>query len=58
MDDRIYFRQLLSGRDFAQQDQVARQMVNFVYPMWSQVVDNDEFDKMVEVTASRKASAQ
>ena len=31
MDDRVYFRQLLSGRDFAQQDQVARQMVNFVY---------------------------
>jgi len=31
MDDRVYFRQLLSGRDFAQHDQVARQMVNFVY---------------------------
>lgn len=31
MDDRVYFRQLLSGRDFAPQDQVARQMVNFVY---------------------------
>src|SRR3954468_12341427 len=31
MDDRVYFRQLLSGRDFAQDDQVARQMVNFVY---------------------------
>src|SRR3954453_17327960 len=31
MDDRVYFRQLLSGRDFAQQDQVAQQMVNFVY---------------------------
>jgi glyoxylase-like metal-dependent hydrolase (beta-lactamase superfamily II) len=31
MDDRVYFRQLLSGRDFAQQDNVARQMVNFVY---------------------------
>ena len=31
MDDRVYFRQLLSGRDFAQNDQVARQMVNFVY---------------------------
>jgi glyoxylase-like metal-dependent hydrolase (beta-lactamase superfamily II) len=26
-----YFRQLLSGRDFAQGDPVARQMVNFVY---------------------------
>ena len=31
MDDRLYFRQLLSGRDFARDDQVAVQMVNFVY---------------------------
>jgi glyoxylase-like metal-dependent hydrolase (beta-lactamase superfamily II) len=31
MDDRVYFRQLLSGRDFATTDNVARQMVNFVY---------------------------
>lgn len=31
MDDRLYFRQLLSGRDFARDDQVAAQMVNFVY---------------------------
>ena len=31
MDDRLYFRQLLSGRDFAVDDQVAAQMVNFVY---------------------------
>ena len=30
-DDRVYFRQLLSGRDFAQQDPIARQMVNFAY---------------------------
>ena len=29
--DRLYFRQLLAGRDFATQDPVARQMVNFVY---------------------------
>ncbi len=29
--DRLYFRQLLAGRDFATSDQVARQMVNFVY---------------------------
>jgi hypothetical protein len=28
--------------------------------MWSQVIDNDEFDRMVEAspTAARKASAQ
>jgi glyoxylase-like metal-dependent hydrolase (beta-lactamase superfamily II) len=31
MDDRLYFRQLLAGRDFARNDQIARQMVNFVY---------------------------
>lgn len=30
-DDGLYFRQLLSGRDFATDDQVAGQMVNFVY---------------------------
>lgn len=29
--DRLYFRQLLAGRDFAAHDQVARQMVNFIY---------------------------
>jgi len=28
---RLYFRQLLSGRDIARNDPVARQMVNFVY---------------------------
>ncbi|MDH3754846.1 MAG: MBL fold metallo-hydrolase [Acidimicrobiia bacterium] len=31
MSDRLYFRQLLSGRDFAAGDQVAAQMRNFVY---------------------------
>ena len=30
-DDRLYFRQLLSGRDFAVGDPIAGQMVNFVY---------------------------
>ncbi|MDW3212852.1 MAG: MBL fold metallo-hydrolase [Ilumatobacteraceae bacterium] len=29
--DRLYFRQLLSGRDFATTDDLAAQMVNFVY---------------------------
>jgi len=29
--DRLYFRQLLSGRDFATSDSLAQQMVNFVY---------------------------
>jgi len=28
---KLYFRQMLSGRDFARADPVARQMVNFVY---------------------------
>ena len=31
MTDRLYFRQLLAGRDFAVGDPVAGQMVNFVY---------------------------
>jgi hydroxyacylglutathione hydrolase len=31
MNDRLYFRQFLAGRDFARDDRVARQMVNFVY---------------------------
>jgi glyoxylase-like metal-dependent hydrolase (beta-lactamase superfamily II) len=30
-DDRLYFRQLLSGRDFASADPLAGQMVNFCY---------------------------
>jgi hydroxyacylglutathione hydrolase len=30
-DDRLYFRQLLSGRDFATRDALAQQMVNFCY---------------------------
>jgi glyoxylase-like metal-dependent hydrolase (beta-lactamase superfamily II) len=29
--DRLYFKQLLAGRDFARHDPIARQMVNFVY---------------------------
>jgi glyoxylase-like metal-dependent hydrolase (beta-lactamase superfamily II) len=29
--DRLYFRQLLAGRDVARTDPIARQMVNFVY---------------------------
>ena len=31
MDNRLYFRQLLTGRDLARSDPVARQMLNFVY---------------------------
>jgi hydroxyacylglutathione hydrolase len=30
-DDQFYFRQLLSGRDFATHDPIAQQMVNFTY---------------------------
>ena len=30
-NDRVYFRQLLAGRDFAADNQIAQQMVNFVY---------------------------
>ena len=32
-DDPLYFRQLLSGRDFAIGDPMAKQMVNFVYAL-------------------------
>jgi glyoxylase-like metal-dependent hydrolase (beta-lactamase superfamily II) len=31
MSSRLYFRQLLSGRDIATDDMIAKQMVNFVY---------------------------
>ena len=31
MEDRFYFRQLLAGRDYARDDQIAQQMVNFAY---------------------------
>ncbi len=31
MDDSLYFRQLLSGRDFATDNPIAQQMVNFAY---------------------------
>lgn len=31
MDDRLYFRQLLSGRDLGRDDMLASQMVNFIY---------------------------
>lgn len=31
LEDRLYFRQLLAGRDFAVGDPIASQMVNFVY---------------------------
>jgi len=31
MTDNLYFRQLLAGRDFAQSDAIASQMVNFCY---------------------------
>ncbi len=31
MSERLYFRQLLSGRDFATNDPIAQQMVNFCY---------------------------
>lgn len=33
MSDRLYFRQLLAGRDFALDDALATQMVNFVYAL-------------------------
>ena len=35
--DRLYFRQLLSGRDFAHDDPIAQQMVNFAYAIGDRV---------------------
>jgi glyoxylase-like metal-dependent hydrolase (beta-lactamase superfamily II) len=37
VNDRFYFRQLLSGRDFANDDGAAQQMVNFVYALGDRV---------------------
>ena len=37
MPERFYFRQLLSGRDFAVGDQIATQMVNFAYAIGDRV---------------------
>jgi ureidoacrylate peracid hydrolase len=39
-------------------DAMAEQMVNSVYPMWSQVIDNDEFDKMIEASPLASASVK
>ncbi len=36
-DDLLYFRQLLSGRDFAVADPIAQQMVNFVYAVGDRI---------------------
>jgi glyoxylase-like metal-dependent hydrolase (beta-lactamase superfamily II) len=41
--DRLYFRQLLAGRDFAVDDQIARQMVNFVHL----IGDNETHDAVI-----------
>jgi nicotinamidase-related amidase len=40
-------------------DQMAEQMINSVYPMWSQVVGHDEFDNMLqpETGEQKRASA-
>jgi glyoxylase-like metal-dependent hydrolase (beta-lactamase superfamily II) len=46
-DDRLYFRQLLCGRDIAQSDPVAQQMVNFVY-----VVGDRETGEAVVIDAA------
>jgi hypothetical protein len=35
-----------------------REPMTFVYPMWSQVIDNGEFDKMMEATPVTSASAK
>ena len=37
MNDRLYFKQLLSGIDFASSDPIASQMVNFTYAIGDQI---------------------
>ena len=39
MPERLYFRQLLSGRDFAASDAIAAQMVNFTYAVGDRVTE-------------------
>jgi nicotinamidase-related amidase len=40
-------------------DSIADQMVSSIYPMWSQVLDNAEFEKMIEAApASSSASTK
>ncbi len=66
-EDRLYFRQLLAGADFATDDPVARQMVNFVYLVGDKetgdavVVDPaygvDELFGIVEADGMRLAGA-
>jgi ureidoacrylate peracid hydrolase len=38
-------------------DAMADQMVNSVYPMWSQVLANDEFEKMIEAAPAASGNA-
>ena len=52
-DDRLYFRQLLSGRDFAKGDQMARQMVNFAY-----LIQQKAHDGTVPLTIVRAGKSQ
>jgi glyoxylase-like metal-dependent hydrolase (beta-lactamase superfamily II) len=58
VSDRLYFRQLLAGRDIATNDPMARQMVNFVYL----VGDRETGEAMVidpayDITGIRKVLA-
>jgi hypothetical protein len=39
-------------------DAIADQMVSSIYPMWSQVLDNAEFEKMIETPSGSSASAK
>ena len=32
-------------------------MTNTLYPMWSQVVENDEFDQMIQATSATSGNA-
>ena len=56
--DRLYFKQLLSGRDFGNTDNLAKQMVNFVYLIGDQETGESRgfgfvtFDRLVSLDAA------
>ena len=52
-DQRFYFRQLLAGRDFATHDDVARQLVNFVYLIGDRQTMSLESSPHVKFTSDR-----
>ena len=53
-NDRLYFRQLLAGKDFAKADPIAGQMVNFVYLIGDRQTGEAEGAGKVQVGTVRR----